>query len=136
MEHNWKKPRIAYVLPEGESGKPRKLTTDEIDAHFEHHEDTGWEPKLQSLYGMIGCDLVDCRHLPGMGTVWFDDEGRLTGRKKNVLASFFYDRAYLSQEGILGTAVLVPTDDAPPELVEESINRIWDLFLKHRRSFN
>jgi hypothetical protein len=134
MQHNWKKPSLVYLLPEGWTGNPRKLTPDEIDAHFEQHEDTGWEPKLRSLYDMIECELIDCRSLPGLGTLWFDDEGRLSGRKQNSIASSIYNDAYRTREGILGNALLVPTDDAPPDVVEAAISLLWKMVQRSRNT--
>ena len=125
MQHNWKKPSLVYLLVEGVTGAPRKLTEEEIDAQFERHEDTGWEPKLRSLYDMIGAEVIDCASLPGLGTLWFDDEGRLSGRKANPVASSLYNDFYRTQKGIVGNVLLVPTDDAPPNVVDAAISLLW-----------
>ena len=106
MEYMTTKPRLIYVLPEG-LGDVRKLSEEEVDAFLTEYEDTGWEPKLHSLYEACECDCIDMRNLPGLGTLWFDDTGRLTERRPSPAASALYEYAYRSREGILGTAVLV-----------------------------
>ena len=106
MEYMTKKPSAIYVLPEGVEDI-RKLSEEEVDAFLTEYEDTGWEPKLGSLYEACGCDCIDMRNLPGLGTLWFDDNGRLAGRRLSFAASALYEYVYRSGEGILGAAVLV-----------------------------
>lgn len=106
MEYMRTKPVSIYILPEG-LGDIQKLSEEKVDAFLTEYEDTGWEPKLGLLYEACGCTCIDMRALPGLGTLWFDDEGRLTGRLPSPSASALYEHVYRSGEGILGTAVLV-----------------------------
>ena len=125
MQRNLKKPSLVYLISEGGTDAPRKLTEEEINSHFELHEDTGWEPKLQFLYDMIGAELIDCVPMPGLGTLWYDDEGKLSGRKANPVASSFYNDVRRTRKVISGNVLFVPTDDAPLDVVEKVISLLW-----------
>lgn len=132
MSTNLIKPRLVYVLSEGTLNPPRKLTENEIDSLFEHYEETGWEPRLQPLYELIGCNLVERVVLPRMGTLWIDEEGRLSERKPNLLASLFYRHSNHTSENIVGPAVLIPEDECLPEVVERDIEGLWKHWCNHR----
>lgn len=109
MKHMYDKPSVVFVLTDEGA---RRLSDAEADAFMQKYEDTGWEPRLESLYEACGCSMIDVRDLPGLGQLWFDDEGRLAGKGVNPVASALYEHCYRTGEGILGDAVLVLYPDA------------------------
>lgn len=125
MQRNLKKPSLVYLISEGATDAPRKFTEEEINSHFELHDDTGWVPKLRSLYDMIGAEVIDCASMPGLGALWFDDEGKLSGRTANPVASSLYNDVRRTRKVISGNVLLVPTDDAPLDVVEKVVSLLW-----------
>jgi len=131
MTHMHKRPTRVWVLSDGDHG-PRLLTEAELEKVFTRYEDTGFEPKLEWLYETIGCRCVDLRELPGLGHLWFDDEGRLAGRPQNDVASAVYEYCYRSGEGILGMAVLICYENVPEGADQDVLMTAYESIKKAR----
>lgn len=129
--HIMAKPKVIYVLRE--DGPPVRFSPEEVDGFMTHYDDTGWEPKLEALHRRCECTCIDMRVLPGLGHLWFDDEGLLKDRPMNPLATAFYSFIY-GMEPLVGTAVLVVDPDAMTE--DEAVglvDRAFRLVDKKRR---
>lgn len=100
------RPTQVWVLHEG-TREPVLLSNDQVAAGFIQYPDTGWEPILGWLYEQVSCTCIDRRVLPGLGALWFDDNGRMRKRRHNPVASALYEYCYRTGEGVVGTAVLV-----------------------------
>jgi hypothetical protein len=122
---NQTRPSCAYLLLEGFSSPPRKLTPEEMDTLFTRYEDTGWEPRLEEVRRLTGSEMIEAVRLPGLGTLWCDEEGLLRDRKVNPVASLMYSATTRTPGSIVGAAVLVPTDGADPEDVAYGVELSW-----------
>ena len=134
--YHWERPSIVYLLPEGFGVQPRKLTEAELEGFFEQYPDTGYEPRLEKLYDACVCSMIEMKSLHGLGYLWFDEEGKLTGRKHNPVASFLFQDVYCTTDNIVGVAVLVVTPGEDPEAVAKSLALITEQTLAQHRSVN
>lgn len=102
-------PQEVWVLPPGLDEDPRQVREEgELKEIFTQYDDTGFEPRLEWLYESIKCDTIDFRDLPGMGHLWFDDEGKLKEDPRvNLLATMLYQACYSADDPIVGTVILV-----------------------------
>jgi hypothetical protein len=125
------KPVAVYVFPEG-SESPRRLSAEETETLFDHYEDTGFEPKLEALYRLCDCDCVELVVLPGLGSLWLDEEGRLKGRKVSPVASVLYQCAVNPGGDVVGTSVLVVDPSMPASTVDEMFAEMHAVIARYR----
>jgi hypothetical protein len=130
MKNMHDRPAGIYIISLNPAKPPRRLSDDEQDAFLTKYEDTGWEPKLDSLYRECDCTCVELRDIPGLGHLWFDEEGRLTRRPRNPVASAIYENSYRTGEGILGDAVLV----LYPDVSDKNVTILEMLGAQHAAS--
>lgn len=100
MRHLTERPTHAYLLHTlpSDDQPPRyleRLPLEDLEVGFTEYEDTGWEPRLEWLYGTLRCACIDTRSLPGFGRLWLDDEALLReGPVVNPIASMLYSAYY------------------------------------------
>ena len=78
---------------------------------------------LQDLYAAIGCELVEVVQTP-YGDLWVDEEGKLTGRDMNVMATRLWASGVIGlRDWIAGPAVLTghPTGDGDMTSLEPNV---------------
>jgi hypothetical protein len=106
-----------------ESGLPqRRLTEAELAGFFHAHDkEPGGTPfpSFERLYRLMDCHTVERLVLPGLGTLWCDENGGLCGRPVNPVGTALAQVAYRSEEvGVVGTAVLVVDPGTDDRFVE------------------
>lgn len=129
-------PKRVWVLPTDPMEEPKQVPEERLPEIFAHYpEETGYEPKLEFLYKVIDTDCIDLRVIPGLGTLWLDDNGLLRDTPEvNPIATCLYAKHFMAgAQGhpVVGTCVLVIDPNTPEGADEDELRRC---LLAYRRA--